>query len=66
MRMPNRSKFKKNFKIKYNFINKEITSFKPCFGNYYLKCLQNKNLTENQIQNIRIFLKRRSKKLNLF
>lgn len=66
MRLPSNYKFRKNFLYKLKFFGIDYTSFKPCFGNYCLKSLENSFITDNQIQNVRILLKRRAKKLSFF
>lgn len=66
MRLPSGYKFKKNFLNQINLFDLDFISFKPVFGNYYLKSLQNKFIKDNQIQNVRILLKRRIKRLSFF
>lgn len=66
MRIPSNYKYKKQFGTKLPRTGLSHTNYKPSFGNYYLKSSETSFITENQVENVRIFLKRKLRKGNLF
>lgn len=66
MRIPSNYKFKKKFGTKLSRYSLDYTNYKPSFGNYYLKSTTSSHITENQVENVRIFLKRKLRKGDFF